>query len=342
LKTIVRFIRRVPTSLVSLMSSILDIIAVVPDAVLHFAGVQFDSFFSFSHIFMGVMFAVSAGLLFLKTVVDEERIYKRYLWQLFAKPFLFTSFVLDGMWHTRFGFETDLDVINSITHIMMAVGITTSVSGTIIALWGDVETNRLYNFLKTFIVYACGGLVTLFLGLFFNLLNAMFHLPAVGFTMIHGALLGNEPLMLADTRSIVPTMIFFGVFFTLLKRWKPFPGAGTLYTLISLGLMVLTPIKEYNLPDHLFLLPSVLITCVSMDILLVLLQPGKAAWRTILFAALIPLLWWNSYLYLVSLQLPLVWSAAFITGFASLPAFLNALLGIAILSKPPVLETITE
>jgi hypothetical protein len=338
MKPILSFVRLVPTSLVSTICALLDIIAIIPDAISHFSGANLDNFLAGPHVFMGIMFAISAGLIFLKTAADEEHVFARYRWQLLAKPYLFLSFVLDGLWHTHFGFETDLDVINSITHIMMAVGITISVMGPILAIWEDLETKPLFRLLKTVLAVVSGGLVVLFLGLFFNLENAMFHLPATNFVMKLGTLQGNEPLLLADARSYTPTLLFFGVFFVLIKRWKLFPGAGTLFSLLSLGLMALTPVKEYGLKDHTFLFPVVLVVGISIDVLLPLLQPGKSAWRTILFAALVPLLWWGSYLYFLNPHLPILWSMSFITGFAALPAFLNALLGLAILSRPPQTE----
>ncbi len=146
---------------------------------------------------------------------------------------------------------------------------------------------------------------------------------------------GNEPLNLSHARAQIPTMIIFIPYFMLMKRWKMFFGAGTIYALFSVASIIWAKSLAPGFGDFINLLPTALALGVALDVFSLLLRPGTSTLRTALFAATVPIVMWSTYLYLTSTMFDIAWSTYFISAFPIQAAMLNVMLGLAVLTKPP-------
>lgn len=321
-------LRRSHDKWISLLCSIIVIVGIVPDLSRHMTVTTIESFLNFEHYFMGGSFFLAFLLMLLKSRADKDpAVMKKYKWMLMLMPFVFLSFLLDGVGHQLVGkIEIDLDIISSPTHIFMTSMIAGVLAGSVAGEWNDKQT---VTITVTAVIKA--ALFTLFMLIFFNLLSGLFHFVAVEFEMIVGVIPGNEPLLLSNARTIIPTSIIFMVYMMMIKRWKLFPGTGTIFSLVSIGLLI--ALRAPALENFGSLLPVALITGVALDLFYLLLKPGQSTLRTVLFSAIIPIILWGSYIFIVSTIYEVVWSPYFITAFPVLPAMFNVMLGVAILTK---------
>lgn len=192
----------------------------------------------------------------------------------------------DMVWHTLYGIEDGTEALISPSHLILIVGMLLVVSGPLRAAWQQPQTAEESRMPWTAILSA-----TLFLATF-SFITMYLH-PIYQIYPTEGSPYGStrdlyQGLGLATI--IFSSSVLSGLTMICLRRWPKLPIGFFTVLIGSTTIMMATLEDEYRF------IPPLLLAGMSIDLLVLLLKPGRMTeWRLRLFAIGLPLIYFGFY-----------------------------------------------
>jgi hypothetical protein len=307
------------------------------DAWAHGHVPELETFFSPWHGVLYSGFAAVAACLLWK-FFRPGGLPDGYRLSLVGAAFFALGGVLDGVWHTIFGVEVDVEALLSPSHLVLAVSSTLILTGPLRAAWrrptppGLPVAASMGFLLASFTFWtlyahpiarpwAGAGNQPAFLT--FAVLNPDPFMRGAGLTSLfvaHGLGMASILLQAAVTAGVVLLVVW---------RWGWALPLGTLTVAFTINAVLIGAAR-----DQLILLPAAVLAGVAADGLLRLLRPSserECAFRA--FAVLVPAIYYVSYFGVLKMAKGVWWSIPLWTGAIVLAGIVGLL--VSYLIAPP-------
>jgi hypothetical protein len=218
-------------------------------------------------------------------------------------PLFLAGGIGDGIWHTLFGVEVDVEALLSPTHLLLALGMGMLVSGPYRAarLRPSHPTRRRWGAALPRLISLA---LTLSLATFFT---QFVHPLTEPWTIMPGLKYPQVPLAvrqeLGAASILVSAALLMGSLLLLLRDEQPIPPGGITF-LIGLNALAMSVFQ-----DQYYLLPGLVLAGGAADLLVIWLRPSARRLRAVRIVAIaIPLLYYGSYFATVIARDQLDWS----------------------------------
>jgi hypothetical protein len=244
----------------------------------------------------------------------------------------------DGIWHTVFGIEVDLDALYSPTHVLLFAGMLLILTSPVRAAWHRAPAEDAPR-LRAFLPALGGATLTASMLVFaFMYWSPLMDAWPTGEYVVWSRAEDVEDLVLLQGMASLFTsvVLLVGPLALLLRRWITPPGTATvLFTVPSL---LASALAEFA---YLELVASVVVAGALIDLLIARLRPTPARpvrirTTTAVAAGLVVAI----YLAAVSMSLGIGWAPEFTFGAVAWSVALGY--GLGVLVAPPALPVVAD
>jgi hypothetical protein len=244
--------------------------------------------------------------------------------------------VLDMLWHIAFGVEQDLAALFSPTHLLLAVGVASILSGPIRAgIARDSEPSFRLQWPALVSLALFATLVTFFLMWAFGITAAAASAPAALFPHLTGRafdVMGEDRLARGITAIALRSLVIVGVVLWAARRFRLPRGAAALLIVVPSTLIGAMLIPEGSFVALQF--ASAFAAGLVAEIFLIRgLDLRSGSWKSRAFAFALPLCFWVVYVALTAVMYGGLWWNAHVTAGAPVIGGLTALL-LELVSEP--------